>query len=80
MDYYDQLHYRQQHLTSDPKNTGFKVGDKVQWTNAAGIKWEHTIIGFNYTSSYQKKYESYVHLNKDAYWMPISHKDLTKVN
>lgn len=72
--------YQRRILTSDPKNTGFKVGDTVEWVNDYGVKWTHKVIGFNYSMEYNKRYSRFVHLDNDSYWFPHNHEHLKKVN
>jgi len=67
-------------VQTPPENCNLKVGDTVEWENDAGIKWQHKIIGFNYTRWYNKKYKKYVHLDSEAYWFPHNHLELKKIN
>jgi len=62
-----------------PQGCTLQVGDKVEWTNDNGVKFEHTIIGFNYDGWYQSEYKKFVHLNSESFWFPHDHKTLTKI-
>lgn len=62
-----------------PEGVNLKVGDTVKWENDCGVKWHHKVLGFNTTNWYNKKYEAFVHLDSDSYWMPHCAKDLTLI-
>ena len=62
-----------------PSDSTLKVGDKVEWTNDYGVKFESIVVGFNYDGWFQAKYEKFVHLNTDAFWFPHDHKTLRVV-
>ena len=75
----DKKNFIKNELTNKPpQGSNLKVGDLVRWENCNSVIWEHRILGFNYTNEYNKKYNCFVHLNTDSYWMPHNHKELTK--
>ena len=67
------------HLTSDPKQSKFKVGDLVGWINCNGVEWEHKILGFNYVREYNETYKKFIHLDTDSYWFPHGEEELTLI-
>lgn len=67
-------------LDTNPRGTGFNVGDTVDWVNDYGVKWRHQVIGFNYTSHMAAKYGCTVYLNTDSYWFPYNPGKLKKSN
>jgi plastocyanin len=56
------LAYAKEKLTNiAPNGCELKVGDVVRWENDYGVKWVHSIIGFDGSDA---------HLSTDSYWFP----------
>lgn len=57
---------------------GFKVGDKVTFTNEFGVSFNGlTIIGIEKDNSF---YGRQIYTNSDAYWFPHKPSELTHEN
>jgi len=61
-----------------PEGSLLEVGDWVDWVNDYGVEWTHKILGFQYGDEYGDKYNKHVILDKEAYWFPLGHQELTK--
>ena len=66
-------------LTSDGRDTGLNVGDRVRWVNDYGVVWENRVIGFNYDREYNRESGKYVHLDTDSFWFPHRADSLEKI-
>lgn len=63
-----------------PEGCDLKVGDWVRWENDNGVEWEHQVLGFEYGSEYGDRYGAHIILDKDSYWFPLHHGELTKID
>lgn len=56
---------------------GFRVGDKVTFTNDSGVVFPgHTILAIDAEEFYGRQ----IYLDYDCYWFPSNPKNLTKEN
>lgn len=62
-------------LKECPKESGFKIGDKVTFTNEFGAKFN----GLNIIGFCKPTYENggWIYLDTDAYWFPHRADELT---
>lgn len=77
---YNKEEFIEELISTPPNGCNLKVGDLVEWVNDYGVKWEHKVLGFKYEGWYHEKYNCFVHLDKDAFWFPLNHKNLKKLN
>lgn len=63
-----------------PVPCDFKLGDRVIFTNDAGLKWEHTIRAFSKQLP-ERDWGRFVHIfpYTDAWWFPVSPDSLTAI-
>lgn len=62
-------------LSLIPEISGFKVGDKVTFTNEYGVSFYNlNIIGIDSDNSF---YGRQIYLNTDSYWFPHTPNELT---
>lgn len=60
-------------LQVSPRPSGFRIGDKVTFTNENGVVFEgHQVIGFTEDEFNGRL----VHIDTDCYWMPKTPKSL----
>ena len=64
-----------------PVPCDFVVGDTVEFTNEAGIKFSpHKVIGFAHeTDVVELMYGRFIYLDYDCYWFPTEPKTLRKI-
>jgi hypothetical protein len=61
-----------------PDGCDLRIGDLVEWVNGNGVVWQNKIIGFNYSNEYNKRFQTFVHLDTDSFWFPHDHRKLKK--
>lgn len=61
-----------------PAPCDFKKGDPVRFTNEYGVAFEgFRIIGFAREIDPEWRPDSFIYLDKEAYWFPVSADELT---
>jgi hypothetical protein len=59
---------------------GFKIGDKVEYTNPQGVKFgPHIVIGFVQNPDPDFLPDNTVYINKSSYWYPVKPSSLRKI-
>ena len=52
-----------------PVDCGFKIGDKVTYTNSYGVSFKgHTVIGFAENDEF---YGKFIYIDTDCYWSSV---------